>query len=153
MAASLMVYVNGRSCLMTKMCWRKLYSSPFTMVALNCHYMTFSFFLYVTKYFNREKRGLILLSVPKKHGLISQSVISRRKDARRGALAEKMGLMLDKSSCLMFEAFEDCKKKRRWQVCVLQFCSWQQVMVWCGWLNRQRRQGCIKEPAGFSVSV
>lgn len=44
---------------------------------------------------------------------LKQSVISRRKDARRGALAEKMGLMLDKSSCLMFEAFEDCKKKRR----------------------------------------
>lgn len=80
-----------------------------------------------------------------------KSVISRRKDARRGALTEKMGLMLNKSLCLMFEAFEDRKKKCCWQVCALQFR--QQVLVWCGWLDRQRFQGCIKEPKVFSVTV
>lgn len=53
MAASLMVYVNGRSCLVTKM----VITLPFLSS-------------YVTKDFNREKKGLILLSVPKEHGLI-----------------------------------------------------------------------------------
>lgn len=42
---------------------------------------------------------------------LKQSVISPRKDGRRGALTEKMGLMLKKSLCLMFEVFENRKKK------------------------------------------
>lgn len=79
-------------------------------------------------------------------------MISRRRCKKRSYHGEN-GTYARQELVSDVEAFEDHKKECHWQVGTLQFCTWQQVMVWCGWLDRQQCQGGIKESAVFSVRV